>query len=267
MEVYTASRTFLPATPGLPPLVNHVRRNPEETSARRVLPAIPHDLDTLIGTDLQEGYAAMRANKLEDGVAVFRRVLHTLLVNVVASREDMERVQGVIDTAREYILAMSIELERRALGTDTPEKLKRSLELAAYFTVPKLEMAHKQLALMTAMKFHFSNKNFSCALSFANQMIANGGSAKLLEQARKVKAQCERNPQDKVEIEFDHFADFGLCAASHTPIYANQPSVLDPFTQAVYHEQYKGSLDRIANVTEIGAPASGLRLWVPETAM
>ncbi|KZZ89759.1 coatomer subunit alpha [Ascosphaera apis ARSEF 7405] len=182
MEIYQASKTYLPATPGLPPLVNYVRRTVDETDPRRILPVIPHDLDTIINVDLQEGYAAMRANKLEDGVAIFRRVLHTLLVNVVTSSDDAEKVDHIIDTAREYILAMSIELERRALGTDTPEKLKRSLELAAYFTVPKLEMAHKQLALMAAMKFHFTNKNYSSALNFANQMISNGGSPKLLEQ-------------------------------------------------------------------------------------
>ncbi|KAI5305919.1 hypothetical protein KEM56_002858, partial [Ascosphaera pollenicola] len=263
MEIYKASKTYLPATPGLPPLVNYVRRTIDETDPRRILPAIPHDLETIINVDLQEGYTAMRANKLEDGVAIFRRVLHTLLVNVITSPDEADKVDHIIDTAREYILAMSIELERRALGTETPEKLKRSLELAAYFTVPKLEMAHKQLALMAAMKFHFSNKNYSSALNFANQMINNGGSAKLMEQAKKVKAQCERNPQDRVEIEFDHFADFKLCAASHTPIYANQPSVTDPYTLASYHEKYRGSVDRIANVTEIGAPASGLRLWVP----
>jgi coatomer protein complex subunit alpha (xenin) len=77
---------------------------------------------------------------------------------------------------------MSIELERRSLSTDTPENLKRSLELSAYFTIPKLEVAHRQLALMAAMKFAFANKNFSSALSFANRMLANGGSAKLLDQ-------------------------------------------------------------------------------------
>ena len=82
-------------------------------------------------------------------------------------------------------------------------------------------------------------------------------------QAKKVKAQCERNPQDSIEIEFDQFAEFDICAASHTPIYSGSPSVSDPFTGAKYHEQYKGSVDRISEVTEIGAPASGLRLYVP----
>ncbi|KAL4796919.1 coatomer WD associated region-domain-containing protein [Aspergillus venezuelensis] len=263
LDIFKASKTYLSATPGLPPLVNYVRRTVDETDSRKVLPAIPKDLETIASVDLQEGYAAMRANKLEDGVRIFKGILHSILVNTVSSEAEVEQAKKIIETAREYILAMTIELERRSLSTDTEEGLKRSLELSAYFTIPKLEVAHRQLALMAAMKLAFANKNYSSALSFANRMLANGGSPKLLEQAKKIKPQCERNPQDKIEIEFDQFAEFNICAASHTPIYSGSPSVSDPFTGAKYHEQYKGSVDRIAEITEIGAPASGLRLFVP----
>ncbi|GAQ04553.1 putative coatomer subunit alpha [Aspergillus lentulus] len=263
LEIYKASRTYLPATAGLPPLINYVRRTVEETDSRKVLPIIPKDLETIANVDLQEGYAAMRANKLEDGVKIFKGILHSVLVNTVSSEAEVEQAKKIIETAREYILAMSIELERRSLSTDTPENLKRSLELSAYFTIPKLEVAHRQLALMAAMKLAFANKNFSSALSFANRMLANGGSAKLLDQAKKIKVQCERSPQDKIDIEFDQFAEFDICAASFTPIYGGSPSVSDPFTGAKYHEQYKGTVCRISEVTEIGAPASGLRLFVP----
>ncbi|OJJ60729.1 hypothetical protein ASPSYDRAFT_87305 [Aspergillus sydowii CBS 593.65] len=263
LDIFKASKTYLSATPGLPPLVNYVRRTVDETDSRKVLPAIPKDLETIASVDLQEGYAAMRANKLEDGVKIFKGILHAVLVNTVSSEAEVDQAKKIIETAREYVLAMSIELERRSLSTESPEGLKKSLELSAYFTIPKLEVAHRQLALMAAMKLAFANKNYSSALSFANRMLANGGSAKLLDQAKKIKAQCERNPQDKIEIEFDQFAEFDICAASHTPIYSGSPSVSDPFTGAKYHEQYKGSVDRISEVTEIGAPASGLRLFVP----
>lgn len=182
LEIYKASKTYLPATAGLPPLVNYVRRTVDETDSRKVLPVIPRDLETIANVDLQEGYAAMRANKLEDGVRIFKRILHTLLVNTVSSESEVEQAKKIIATAREYILAMSIELHRRSLGTDTPENLKRSLELSAYFTIPKLEVAHRQLALMAAMKLAFAHRNYSSALSFANRMLANGGSAKLLDQ-------------------------------------------------------------------------------------
>ncbi|KAK2759825.1 hypothetical protein FQN54_002559 [Arachnomyces sp. PD_36] len=261
LEIYQASKTYLPATAGLPPLVNYVRRTVDETDSRKVLPIIPRDLESIANVDLQEGYAAMRTNKLEDGIKVFKRILYSLLVNTVSSESEVAQAKKIIETAREYIVAMSIELQRRSIGADTPETLKRSLELSAYFTIPKLEVAHRQLALMAAMKFAFANKNFASALSFANRMLANGGSAKPLEQAKKIKAQCERSPQDKIDIEFDQFAEFDICAASFTPIYGGSPSVSDPFTGAKYHEQYKGSVCRVSEITEIGAPASGLRLF------
>lgn len=82
-------------------------------------------------------------------------------------------------------------------------------------------------------------------------------------QATRVKTQSERaGSTDKLDIEFDAFAEFDVCAASYTPIYGGSPSVACPFDGAKYHDRYKGQLCRICDVCEIGAAASGLRLWV-----
>jgi coatomer protein complex subunit alpha (xenin) len=75
---------------------------------------------------------------------------------------------------------MAIELKRRALPQNDAG-VKRNLELSAYFTIPKLEIAHRQLALISAMKLAFSKNNNKSALSFANRILANGGSPKTLE--------------------------------------------------------------------------------------
>lgn len=182
LEIFQASKTYLPATAGLPPLVNYVRRTVEETDPRKVLPIIPRDVESLATVDLQEGYNAMRSNKLEDGVKTFKRLIHSLLVNAVSSQQQVGEAKKLISTAMEYTLAMSVELERRSLATEGDDNLKRALELSAYFTIPKLEVAHRQLTLLAAMKFAFANKNLSSALSFANRMLANGGSAKFLDQ-------------------------------------------------------------------------------------
>jgi coatomer subunit alpha len=192
MEVYTASRTYMSASTGLPPLVNYVRRTIDETDSRKLLPSVPRDLETIAANDLQEGYTAMRTNKLADGVTIFKGILHSLLVNVVGSQSQVEEARSVLSKAVEYTLAMSIELARRemAAATDAEETLKRQLELAAYFTVPKLEVAHRQLALTAAMKQAYSNKQFSSALSFANRIIANGGAAKLVENVSFTVLKC-----------------------------------------------------------------------------
>jgi coatomer protein complex subunit alpha (xenin) len=186
LEIYEATKTYLPASSGLPPLINYVRRTVDETDPRKVLPIIPRDIESLATNDLQKGYTAMRTNKLSDGEVIFRGILHALLVNAVSTASEVEEAKKLITTASEYTIAMSIELERRKLGTDeqvakSPEKLKRSLELAAYFTIPKLEVPHRQIALTSGMKLAYQNKNFNSALSFANRMLANGGAAKMLD--------------------------------------------------------------------------------------
>lgn len=82
-------------------------------------------------------------------------------------------------------------------------------------------------------------------------------------QARRIKGQCERNPQDQIDIEYDQFAEFDICAASYTPIYVGSPSVTCPYDGSKYHFQYKGKLCTVCEVCEIGAPASGIRLFAP----
>ena len=264
MEIYQASRTFLPATAGLPPLVNYIRRTVDETDARKVLPIIPRDLESIASADLQEGYSAMKNNKLDDGLKIFKRILHSLLVNAVNTQPKVAEAKKVIATAAEYAVAMSIELTRRGTPEDTEENIKRNLELAAYFTIPKLEVSHRNLALMAALKQATKHKNFSTALSFANRVLANGGSQKLLDQARRVKSQCERSPQqDKIDIEYDPFAEFDVCAATFTPIYAGTPSVACPFDGTKYHVQHKGEVCSVCEVCEVGAAGSGIRLWAP----
>lgn len=190
LEIYEASKTYLPASAGLPPLINYVRRTVDETDPRKVLPVIPQDIESLAANDLQKGYKAMQSNKLEDCAQIFKRILFALLVNTVSSSSEVEEAKKLIKSACEYSIAMAIELSRRKLGTNeevakSPEKLKRSLELSAYFTIPKLEVAHRQLTLVTAMKLAWTNKNYNSALSFANRMLANGGGAKMLENVSR----------------------------------------------------------------------------------
>ncbi|KAH7625872.1 coatomer WD associated region-domain-containing protein [Sordaria sp. MPI-SDFR-AT-0083] len=266
LEVYQASRTYLPAAAGLDPLVNYVRRNPEETDPRKVLPIIPRDLEYLASNDLQRGYDAMRANKLENGVKIFKSILHSVLVNAVGSDGEVAEAKKLIASACEYSVAMSIELARRQLGSpdqlsQDPALQKRNLELAAYFTIPKIEVPHRQLALLNAMNLSVKSKNYSSALSFANRILANGGATKITENAKKTKAQCERNPHDAVEIEFDQFAEFEICAASFTPIYSGTPYEECAFDGAKYHTKYKGTVCTVCEVCEVGKHGSGLKLF------
>jgi coatomer protein complex subunit alpha (xenin) len=81
-------------------------------------------------------------------------------------------------------------------------------------------------------------------------------------QARKIKAVCERSPNDAIDIEFDTFGEFDICGASYTPIYAGEASFSCAFDGTKYHTKYKGTVCPVCEVCAIGAPSSGLRLTV-----
>ncbi|KAK4948512.1 hypothetical protein LTR28_007419, partial [Elasticomyces elasticus] len=89
-EIYTTSRTFLPANVDLPPLVNYVRRTVDEKDLRKVLPLIPRDLESITQNELQTGKTHMRTNKLEDGVQTFKQILQLMMVNAVSSQHELE---------------------------------------------------------------------------------------------------------------------------------------------------------------------------------
>jgi len=164
---------------------------------------------------------------------------------------------------------MSIELTRRSiagnasdLSTLTPENCKRVLELSAYFTIPALDPNHVTLALFSAMNLANKNKQSSSALGFANLLIEKGTSAKFKDQAKRIKATCERSPGDVVEVDFDPVATFDVCAASYTPIYSGDQSVACPFDGMKYQVKYKGTVCKVCGVCNIGSSASGVRFMV-----
>ncbi|CAK4031750.1 Coatomer, alpha subunit [Lecanosticta acicola] len=269
MEIYQATRTYLPANSGMPPLVNYVRRTLNETDSRKLLPLIPRDLESVQATELTTGKNAMKANKLEDGVVAFKTALQLLMVNAVSSQSQAHEAQAAVKQAAQYVLAMSIELERRKMvggATDLssyPEDdRKRALELSAYFTIPDMEPQHQTLALFSAMNFANKNKQLGSVLNFANALIEKGTNAKFKETARKMKAVAERSPTDALEVEFDTFGEFEMCGASYTPIYAGEASTSCPFCGIKYHTKYKGTVCKVCEISAIGAPSSGLRLTV-----
>lgn len=92
-EIYQASRTFLPANPGLPPIVNYVRRTVNETDSRKVLPLIPRDLESISNTEFTAGKTQVRTNKLEEALQSFRKILHLFLLNAVSSAADVNEVR------------------------------------------------------------------------------------------------------------------------------------------------------------------------------
>lgn len=256
IDIYDGARTYISATPNeIPSIVGYIRAVADEEDRSKILPLVPGvEVVTAI---LNEGFKAFKANKLEIAIQHFRDVIYTVSLLVVNDKEDETTAQSALATAREYVLGLSMELERRSLPASD---VKRNLELAAYFSRTKLLPVHRSNALNVAMTQSFKNKNFVLASYFAGEFLKIVTTGARAEQAQKIKAKADSLAHDAIEIDFDPYAEFDICAASHTPIYKGTPSVTDPLTGAKYHVSEKGKIDSIALISKIGAPASGLRI-------
>ena len=83
----------------------------------------------------------------------------------------MLQVSGLLESAREYVIGLMLETERQRLVAEEPEALSRNLDLAAYFTHCKLQPAHIQLALRSAMRVFTKAGNNSTAAVFARRLV------------------------------------------------------------------------------------------------
>ncbi|PBK79932.1 hypothetical protein ARMGADRAFT_100081 [Armillaria gallica] len=197
-------------------------------------------------------------NKLAEAQTAFRSVLQSLLLIALTSDNEAKLWRETVTAAREYLLAVSIELERRRIAEEEPGNLRRILELAAYFTQCQLQPPHLQIALRSAIGVFSKANNQAAAARFAKRLLELKPDPKIVAQARQRIAAGDRNPRNAVEITYDEFTPFEICAATYTPIYKGSPSVRCPYTDAAYLPEFKAKLDPLTQLTEIGAAASGL---------
>ena len=94
-------------------------------------------------------------------------------------------MQDTINSTREYLLGVTLELERRKVSTEDPENVKRSLELAAYFAHCKLQPAHMILSLRNAINV-FKGKNPVGAGRFAERLVALKPDAAVIRMVRNL---------------------------------------------------------------------------------
>ena len=92
--------------------------------------------------------------------------------------------RDTITAAREYLLGVSIELERRRVVQETPDNIQRSLELAAYFTHCQLQPPHMQIALRSAIGVFAKANNHAHAGRFARRLLELNPDPKIVSQVR-----------------------------------------------------------------------------------
>lgn len=257
LSTYRSSHAYFSPLGTLPPLQLHIRRNPSESSPSRVLPVAVRTLQS-IRAELTEGFRALSGSKLPEAQSIYRSVLYELLLVAVSSDKEAKEWRDLVTMAREYLLGVSIELERRRVIAEDPSNAKRNLELAAYFTHCQLQPPHLQIALRSAILIFSKANNNGTAAKFARRLLDLNPDPKIAANARQRIAAGERNPRDAVEVDYDQFTEFEICAATYTPIYKGSSSVRCPYTDAAYLPEFVGKLDALLQLTELGAPASGL---------
>lgn len=256
LDIFDGCRTYMVSNPSeLPSITGYIHSDLGGGSASKILPVLPKI--ELITKKMNDGFKLFKANKLELAINAFRDVIYTVVLSAVDNDEDEETARGALEKAREYILGLSIELKRRSLPVDD---VKRNLELASYFTRAKLISQHRANALQVAMSQSFKHQNFVQASYFASEFLKIITTGPRAEQARKIKDRAQMVTHDVIEIDFDPYASFDICASTFVPLYKDSPKSIDPLTGAIYHISEKGQLDKIALLSKIGAPASGLRI-------
>lgn len=164
---------------------------------------------------LKGAYKLTTDGKFSDALRLFQGILHSVTLLVVETRKEVDDVRELITVARDYTLALKIELKRKEMKDDAA----RQAELAAYFTHCNLQPIHLSLSLRSAMSVFFKLKNFATAANFCRRLLELNPPANVAQQARQVLSACERTPKDEVELKYDARNPFVTCPATFMPIY------------------------------------------------
>ncbi|KAG8924486.1 hypothetical protein FRC02_010403 [Tulasnella sp. 418] len=206
LSIYRSAHTWHTPTPSLPPLQLHVRRDPRKSPVTR-LPIIKRTLSSIKQLELAEAYKLVLGAKLADAAVVLRSILLLLMLVTVTTQDEANDLHSVIASAREYLLGVTLELERRKVVAEDPSNVRRSLELAAYFAHCKLQPPHKVIALRNAMSVFSKGKNPVGAARFAEKLIELKPDARVITTARQI-VNAGANGRDMVEISYDEFTEF-----------------------------------------------------------
>jgi hypothetical protein len=119
--------------------------------------------------------------------------------------------RDTVVSVREYLLGVSIELERRRVTQDEPDNVRRQLELAAYFTHCQLQPPHMQIALRSAIGAFAKANNHATAAKFARRLLELNPDPKIVAQVCCIRCSQWRR------VEFLHRRVNGLRQAIETP--------------------------------------------------
>ncbi|XP_022884750.1 coatomer subunit alpha-1-like isoform X2 [Olea europaea var. sylvestris] len=256
LDVHMGSHTYLRSFPSAPVISVAVERGWSESASPNVRdpPALVFNFSQL-EEKLKAGYKATTAGKFSEALRHFLAILHTVPLNVVETRREVDEVKELIIIVKEYVLGLQMELKRRELK-DNPV---RQQELAAYFTHCKLQTPHLRLALLNAMTVCYKAQNLSTAATFARRLLETNPTAEnQAKLARQILQAAEKNMRDATQLNYDFRNPFVVCGATYVPIYRGQKDVTCPYCSSHFVPSQQGQLCTVCDLAEVGSDASGL---------
>ncbi|KAL7085958.1 hypothetical protein ACP275_14G309100 [Erythranthe tilingii] len=256
IDLHMGSHSYLRGFTSAPVISVAIERGWSESASPNVRgpPALIFDFSQL-EEKLKAGYKATTAGKFSEALKHFLAILHTIPLIVVETRREVDEVKELVIIAKEYVLALQMELKRREMKDDPI----RQQELAAYFTHCTLQLPHTRLALQNAMTVCFKAQNLSTAANFARRLLeTNPSNENQARQARQVLQAAERNMKDATQLNYDFRNPFVVCGATYVPIYRGQKDVTCPYCGTHFVLSQQGQLCNVCDLAAVGSDASGL---------
>ena len=222
---------------------------PGQTAPPALVSSLP-----LLEEKLKAAYKTTTEGKFGEALKLFVSIIHSIAVLLVESRREVDEVRELLGIAREYAVALRIEIKRKEFKDD----MNRQAELAAYFTHSPLQPIHLSLSLRSAMSLFFKLKNFNTAAGFCRRLLELNPPLKVAQQAKQVLQACERTPKDEVELNYDSRNPFVVCSGTFEPIYRGTKDVACPTCGAKYMASQSGLVCQVCNLGKVGADATGL---------
>lgn len=180
----------------------------------------------------------VEAKDLPGTLELFREVLRRLVFVDENIRHEL------LETSREYCVAMRLELERRS-----EEDPLRQMSLAALLTECHLQPVHMFLGLRVAIKSAYSVQNYRTAGLFCRKFLELSQVHKLprsmassVPQVKKYLKACDQKDSDENPLEYDLFAGVSVCGTSLTAVAFDTASARCSYCQVIHLEEYVGSV-------------------------
>ncbi|KAK1937599.1 WD domain, G-beta repeat domain containing protein [Babesia divergens] len=197
---------------------------------------------------MNQGYGHVTAGAFDEATTEFRLALRHLIFLV------SDQSRAYIDQCRVYVTAMLLEAERERLAESD---IRRSLELAVYFSCCDLLPQHRYLVLRRTMGIMWKAQNYVTAAKLVRRLMAQDvsnidGAEEEMQKAKRIYALCEQKGIEMHSLDYDESDEKNLriCTVSLVKIHGN-PIVQCRFCHAVALEQFQSQTCNICQLCRL----------------